>query len=242
MGMYSAKGDRLGVLRLNKVAPADISMTNDLDLVMDILTQNPYPETKVKIINLSLDSPTLPKEHPNLIGGTVLLPPIDALCAEQDGDEIKYNKIYLSYFQDERVNLFMEALISALLLGTNIVMYIHDAAEFESTPRKLREVVGYLYGIHIGSLGQFPAQYEIQDPRCVKCWLTAAYKCNAITPREFMYLYPGTIIDSDEMLNKLIYDLCPMDDDKVKFIQELTLKLKEKPNLIVPMFQAIQTF
>ena len=57
-----------------------------------------------------------------------------------------------------------------------------------------------------------------------------------------MYLYPGTIIDSDEMLNKLIYDLCPMDDDKVKFIQELTLKLKEKPNLIVPMFQAMQTF
>lgn len=239
--MYSAKGDRLGVLRINKVAPADISMTSNLDLVMDILIQNPYPETKVKVINLSMDSPTLPAEHPNLIGGTVLLPPIDALCAEQDGDEAKYNRLYLAYFQEDRVNLFMEALISALLLGTNIVLYVHDSAEFESTPRKLREVVGYLYGIHIGSLGQFPVQYEIQDHRCVKCWLTAAYKCNAITPREFMYLYPGPI-DSDEMLNKLIYDLCPLDEDKVKFVQELTAKLKEKPDLIVPLFQGRQTF
>ena len=233
-------GGRLGPLRISSLAPGDISITDNLDFVRDLLTQNPYPTAMVKVLDLEQDSPTLPLEHPNVLGGRVLLPPIDALIAEQDGDENRYNAIYTKYFQEPTASAFMEALISALLLGTTIILYLPNPEGF-MTPRKLIEVVGYLYGIHIGEVGGVPARYEIGDINCVKCWLCAAYKNSALTPREFLYLYP-TPQDNPEMINKLIYDTGLIDNDPVSSLNRISSQLKEKPNLIVPVFHSDYVF
>ena len=236
----NSNGGRLGPLRILSLAPGDISITDNLDFVRDVLTQNPYPTAMVKVLDLEQDSPTLPLEHPNVIGGRVLLPPIDALIAEQDGDEQRYNVLYTNYFQEPTASAFMEALISALLLGTSIILYLPNPEGF-MTPRKLMEVVGYLYGIHIGVVGEIPARYEITDVSCVKCWLCGAYKNNAITPREFLYLYP-TPQDNPNMISKLISDIGLFDNNPVDTLNRLSMQLKEKPDLIVPLFHSDYIF
>jgi hypothetical protein len=233
-------GGRLGPLRISSLAPGDISITDNLDYVRDVLIQNPYPNAMVKVLDLEQDSPTLPLEHPNVLGGRILLPPIDALIAEQDGDENRYNAIYTKYFQEQSVSAFMEAVISALLLGTTMILYLPNHEGF-ATPRKLMDVVGYLYGIHIGVAGEVPAQYEVGDVNCVKCWLCGAYKNNALSPREFLYLYP-TAQDNPEMINKLIYDIGLVDNNPLEALNRISLQLKEKPNLIVPIFHSDYIF
>lgn len=227
--------DNLGPLKINRLALGDMSITDNLDFVMDILVQNPYHETMVKVIDLEDSPQALPKEHPNVIGGRVLLPPIDALIAEQDGDEGKYDRIYITYFQEEVVQNFMEALISALILGTSLILYLPNNEGFQ-TPRKLMQVIEYLYGIRLGIIGMRPSEYNMNDPSAVKCWLCGAYKCNALTPREFLYLYPGDI-DNPTILTKLIVDLNPVDQNPVPYFNRLSRLLKEKPNLIVPLFR-----
>ena len=230
------EGGILGPLRVKSLQLADISMTDNYDFVADILMQNPYPNPIVKVVDMEDSPQTLPKEHPNVIGGGVLLPPIDALIAEQDGDENKYDRIYLNYFHEEYVSLFMEALISALLLGTNLILYLPNKEQFQ-TPRKFAQVVEYLYGIRIGVIGQRPSVCNLNDISSVKCWLCAAYRSKAITPREFLYLYPGDIDATPEIISKLIMDINPMDENPMPYLNKLSRQLKEKPDLIVPLFR-----
>lgn len=230
------KGGVLGPLRINKLQLADISITDNYNFVADVLTQNPYPNTIVKVVDMEDSPQTLPKEHPNVIGGGVLLPPIDALVAEQDGDESKYDRIYLNYFQEEYVSLFMEALISALLLGTNIILYLPNPEGFQ-TPRKFTQVIEYLYGIRVGVIGQRPSVCNLNDISSIKCWLCGAYHSSAITPREFLYLYPGDIDANPKIISKLIVDVNPMDENPLPYFNKLSRQLKEKPDLIVPLFR-----
>ena len=229
------RSDILGPLKVNRLALADISMTDNIEFVYDILTQNPYPDAMVKVIDLEDSPQTLPKEHPNVVGGRVLLPPIDALVAEQDGDENKYDRIYINYFHEDVVSRFMEALISTLLIGTSLILYLPNPEGFQ-TPRKLTQVIEYLYGIRIGVIGVRPSEFNINDISAVKCWLCGAYRSNALSPREFLYLYPGDI-DNPEIITKLIIDLNPMEENPVPFFNRLSRLLKEKPNLIVPLFR-----
>lgn len=230
--MYA--GGRLGPLRMNTLSLGQIHMTDSYEIVEDILKYNCYPDSNLKIIDAETE-PSLPLEHPNVIGGGILLPPIDALIAEQDGDETLYNMIYSKYFKEEAMIKFVQVIIAALMVKINILIYMPNPDGL-ATPYKFRQIFSFINGIEIGIYGQSAPLYST-DPNMIKVWLNFAYDCSAITPREYLYFYPG-YPDSPLLINKLIYDLQLMDRNQVETINQLSVQLKECPNLIVPISRA----
>ena len=227
-------GGRLGPIRMNGLAMGNIEISEDYEYVEPILAANPYPNVNFKIIDVEMD-PSLPLQHPNVIGGGILLPPIDALIAEQDGDEAKYNAIYYKYLaEDGSVAQFIQVIVSALILGINILLYCPNPDKLV-TNKKLIEMMRYIYGIDMGLPLCKPAFYS-SDPQKVKIWLNMAYDCSAISPREYLFLYPG-YPDNPVLIQKLIYDLCLLEKDPISTINLLSVQLKEKPNLILPVYK-----
>lgn len=227
-------GGRLGTIRMNGLAMGNIELSEDYEYVEPILVAYPYPNVGFKIVDVEME-PSLPLEHPNVLGGGILLPPIDALIAEQDGDEAKYNTIYYRYLtEDSSVTQFMQAIISALILGIDILLYSPNPDKL-ATNKKLIEMMIYIYGIDIGLPLCKRASYT-SDPNKIKVWLNMAYDCAAISPREYLFLYPG-YPDNPPMIQKLIYDLCLIEKDPVATINLLSVQLKEKPNLILPVYK-----
>jgi hypothetical protein len=53
----------------------------------------------------------------NYIGGTCLLPPIDAKIAESDGDEMKYDACYSTHLLQPYQRQFIASLIGYLFRG-----------------------------------------------------------------------------------------------------------------------------
>ena len=67
---------------------------------------------KTRIINLDEDGVLM--DNPAIIGGTCLLPPIDAKIAEADGNEQLYDSIYSNHLNMPFQKEFIGALISYL--------------------------------------------------------------------------------------------------------------------------------
>ena len=85
-----------------------INITDNSLFVRDIMYSN---NDNIKIITLD-ETGSIPTNHPSVLSGTCLLPPVDALIAEADGDEQLYDSIYMNYFsEDPYVIEFIGALI-----------------------------------------------------------------------------------------------------------------------------------
>lgn len=205
-----------------------IYVTDDLNFVRNV------PDKSVKIISLDEDGALSPND-PNVVVGTCLLPPIEALIAEADGDEDLYDAHYLAHLNSPFVQEFIGALISALYRNTSLLLYAPMMKENISI-RKLRQHLFSLYGIMIGVVGQQPCQY---DPRCIPIWLTMIYSANVIYPEEFLLNYPEDAAFNNVIVDKLLIDLRPIGDsynDRLKTIKEFQLRLKEKPKTQMAVF------
>ena len=120
----------------------NIFLTSNLDNVYN-------RPTFEKIIVINMDEDTkLSKIIPDCIEGICLLPPVEAMMAEVDGDETKYNSLYLSHLYNQQD--FMSAIIAFLYKGGQALIYLPDS--FNHTKQKLLEFIFQVYGIHIGDL------------------------------------------------------------------------------------------
>lgn len=234
MGNVMYNGGRLGPLRMNTLTLGQINITDSYETVEEILKYNYYPDSDLKIVDAEVEA-SLPLEHPNVIGGGILLPPIEALIAEQDGDETLYNMIYSKYFQEEAMIKFVQVIIAALMVRVNILIYMPNPEGLVG-PQKFMQIFTHMYGIEIGIYGQTIPLYST-DPNMIKVWLNLAYDCSAITPREYLYFYPG-YPDKPLLITKLMYDLNLIDSKPIETINQLSVQLKECPNLIMPIARA----
>ena len=101
------------------ILSGDISWTMDRDFIMNKIIYPNIPNTIV----LSLDENNMiPKDHPKILGGSILLPPIDALIADADGDEMLFDRIYNNHFNSLEIKEFIGALLAYLHKGGNIVI------------------------------------------------------------------------------------------------------------------------
>jgi hypothetical protein len=147
----------------------------------------------------------------NTIGGTCLLPPIDARIAESDGDEIRYDACYSEYLLAPFQRQFISALIAYLYRGIgDILIYLPDIGE-TITCSKFIHFMSTLYGIKIGVVGHFdPAQSTCYfDETCIPMWLNMIYEVNVISPYEYLGMYPLDAIIPDYIMNKLNADIRP---------------------------------
>lgn len=206
-------------------------MTDNLEFTKEILFSN-TPNTK--IVSLDEDG-ALPLDHPNVLGGTCLLPPVDAMIAEEDGNEALYDAIYTEIFDAPFLAQYVGALVIYLFNGGNLLLYVPDLNS--NTAKELRNIFWKRYGIGIGVMGQVNM---FLDNSCIPMWLEMIYGANAMSPIQFLYLYPEKVVIQPPFMDKLLTELSPFGktyQDKMDYIMSLVHKLKEKPNLVIPIYK-----
>lgn len=217
------------------ILKGNILITADKNIIYQTL--NTMPD--VRIINLA-EEDNLGIDPRCYVSGTILLPPIDALIAEIDGDEQKYDMIYYNHLVSPIIQEYMSSIIAFLYKGGKLLLYFPND-EYNNTMIKLLYNIMMIYGIHIGILG---------DPNYdnASCYFDANlewYQLDLIyfytgimNWQEYLYYYPLNCPINDNMLNLLMNHIKPYGDtyqQKLDVIQRLRVRIKEKPNLINPI-------
>lgn len=218
---------------MQQVLKGSISITDNLNFINEVLYSMPY----TRVISLD-ENNTINTEHPNVIGGTCLLPPINALIAEADGDEGLFDMYYAEHFTTSFVDMFMGAIINYLISGGDLVIYYPELNSIIAS--KLMDMIWKRYGIGIGIVGQ---KEHFYDYSCLPIWLGYAYTNKVINARDYLKVMPTNVIIPDLIMNQIIFEISPLEDDyndSVNYIYSLVHKFKEKPGLIIPIYRKIK--
>ena len=209
-----------------------IDITDNIILIRDIIDSL---DTSTIIINLDEDNKLIGKQ---VVQGTILLPPPEAMMAEQDGDEIAYDTILFDYYNTRDLQLYVTGIINTLHNGLNILFYYPNLNPAESvTVPKLLSLFWNMFGLGIGIIGVRDCVYNYSN---IPLWLNMLYNANAIDPYEYLTCYPLDINIMDQQMSKLIYDLRPVDTelkDKRNTIYRLRKRLHEHPETKMAMYQ-----
>jgi len=199
-----------------------IDITDNVEIVRTIINSL---DNSAVIINLDEDSRI---DGNNVIQGSVLLPPPEAIMAEQDGDQFAYDAIMDDYYNIKDIQLFVTGIINMLYRGVNVLIYYPDLDPKESiTVPKLINLYWNKFGLGIGVLGVSDCYYNNNS---IPMWLNMLYDANAIGPYEYLCKYPLDAKLLDNYISKLINDIRPADKDKSKGIFRLHKRLHDKPN------------
>lgn len=216
-----------------QILKGDISFTDNINLVRDIIFSN---TPNVKVITLEEEG-ILPLNHPNVVKGTCMLPPVEALIAEADGDEKMFDTIYSDYLSTPFMIEFVSALMLSLYSGNSLILYYYELDGNNIVP-KIRQHIFQRYGIYIGILGSNDiCKY---DNRCLPIWLSSIYMINGISVRDFLLYYPINVTISQNIMNKILMEMRPYGnslEEKEKYIYSLVAKFKQHPNLKIAMIQ-----
>lgn len=172
---------------------------------------------------VSLDEDGILDTNKDIIGGTCLLPPIEAKIAEADGNEQLYDMIYAEHLLLPFQQQFIAALIAFLYKGGNLILFLPELG-YTNTIEKLIDHLYRAYGIHIGLIGsQNPVLANcFYDVKCIPIWLNLIFSAEVISAEEYLYMYPvDALITNEQIMNILI--------DK---IQPYGLTINEKRNYI----------
>lgn len=219
---------------MNMVLTGRIDITDNLQFVMEtIYSQNP----SVVVINLDEDNQQLKNCGQQVLGGTELLPPVEAVYAEIDGDEQSYDYIYSMHFQDQFVIEYVTAIIAALRMGKSFLLYYPtlNPSETKTVP-KLIDQFWKNFGIGIGILGVCNGQYDTR-PQMSDLWAQMLYTARIIPANEFLSLFTLGAPLSTPIMSLLLDDLKPVASDfqeGIDFVMRYWAHLKEKPNLKIP--------
>ena len=202
-----------------------IDITDNIFLIRDIL--NSLADSTV-IINLDEDNKLV---GDIVIQGTMLLPPPEAIIAEQDGDELTYDNVMNDYYNIPDLQLFVTGIINSLYQGINILIYYPDLNPAESiTVPKLLNLFWNKFGIGIGIIGAREGFYNYKN---IPMWLNMLYNVDAINGYQYLTMYPTNAIILDGFMSKLINEIRPIDKGskgKINTILRLRERLHEKAN------------
>jgi hypothetical protein len=203
-----------------------IDITDNIILIRELL--NSLADSTV-IINLDEDNKL---EGNIVIQGTMLLPPPEAIIAEQDGDEYSYDTILNEYYNIPDIQMFVTGIINMLYRGNNILFYYPDLNPTESiTIPKLLNLFWNKFGLGIGIIGIRECSYNYAN---IPMWLNMLYSVDAISAYEYLSKYPNDAKILDSFMSKLIGDIRPIDEgseNKINTIYRLRKMLHEKPTV-----------
>ena len=213
------------------ILKGNFSITDNIDFTREII----FTRNDTKILSLD-ENNTLPLEHPNVIGGNSLLPPIDALIAEQEGNRNAYERIYEEMFVDNiEIDNFFASIFCLLMKKQNILMYAPRLQE--NSIIKLIDILYKRYGIGVGIIGQSQPVY---DESCIPMWLRYVYLFNYMIAKDYLYFIPDASMITQDVMDRLLIEINPYGESyskKIEYIKSLVKKVKEKPDLIIPFSQ-----
>ena len=171
----------------------------------------------------------------NIIKGTLLLPPPQAMMAESDGNEMAYDDIYMNHLMSPKIQEFVSTLISCLYQGMNVLFYLPDNG-YDNTRKKFAFHLFNLYGVHPGiPNARIPRERDWYcDMNRIPMWLDMIYLNNIISPYEFLIRFPLECIISEKSIEKLLLDLKPYGksvEEMINTLLDFRKKIKFKPNL-----------
>lgn len=210
-----------------------VYITGDEKVIYNVDLRN------TRVINLDEDG-ILDSKMQGVIGGTCLLPPMEAKIAEADNNEFAYDSIYSSHLLDPFQQQFISALLSYLYKGGNLIFFLPELG-YNHTKEKLVYHLYKIYGIHPGIIGNPNPQIAnfYIDMRCVPIWLNMIYSVKVISGKEFLYMYPeDAVINNNSVLMDLINELNPYGNtiqDKINYINHLHKVIHKNPDVIVPI-------
>lgn len=140
---------------------------------------------------------------PGKIGGSLLVPPYQALMAVIDGDEEKFNYEYLNYLTiDPTVNKFINIILQALIAGTNIIFLMdkEGPTKFDMT---LKEYFIGSFGIILGD-NNIPFQFDLNY---IPVILNKLYSEDDFSSQNYLELFPFEIPFDPFILRKLSFDM-----------------------------------
>ena len=196
-----------------------VMITDSLELIFAI------PDQSIKVLSLDEEGKLNP-QLPNVINATCLLPPINALIAEADGNEELYDIYYYEHLNSPLCQQFIGAIIAYLYKGGSFMVF---APQLRDTIAilKLRHHLWLLYGIGFG-ICQTDTKFEL-DYRCIPIWLGMMYDARVVSPYAFLALYPSDAQISPIHLQKLIVDLAPFAsslDEASQIITDIRTKIQ----------------
>ena len=138
---------------------------------------------------------------PGKIGGSLLLPPYEALVSIIDNDEEKFRYEYTYYLlSDITVNKFLNIILQALIAGTNIIFLIDkEGPKFDMV---LREFFISNFGIIIGDDSH---QFAF-DANYIPVILNRLYTDDDINVDYYLKLFPEEVPFDPFIIRKMSYD------------------------------------
>ena len=192
-----------------------------------------------KIINLDEDD-VLP-ENNNVIGGTCLLPPINAKIAEADGDENNYDSFYIEHLTLPYQQQFIGALITFLYKGGNLLLFLPELG-YTNTRDKLLGFMFSLYGLHIGIINDPIPQNAMcyYDLSATPIWLNLIYLTGTMSAQEYLSLYPedADLTANPKIMELLINNIRPYSNTlsgKINYILQYHKLIHKNKNVINPI-------
>lgn len=179
---------------------------------LDIIYNAPIGSRLIRIV--SLDEDGILDNMNGVIGGTCLLPPIEAKIAEADGNEQMYDRCYSGHLLLPYQQEFLSALIAFLYKGGDLILFLPELG-CNNTATKLIQHLYAMYGIHPGLIGDKNPQVAncYYDAKCSPIWLNMIFIANVISAREYLFMYPvDAVITNDAVMCKLIDEMKPFGD------------------------------
>lgn len=203
-----------------------IDITDNIKFVMDIIASN---NPNIVIINLdeyndNIRDGMIPNQ---VIQGGELLPPPEAIIAENDGNMQEFDYIYSSWYSQPSMQLFVAGIMVSLYTGKNILLYTPDLNNQESISiPKMLNLFWDLFGIKIGIVGSQTCFYNVVK---TPIWLSLMYRHRVIPAYDFMIHFPtGCPVDPRDM-RLLEMDVRPFGNNPEKSILDFMAKLKINP-------------
>lgn len=211
---------------------SNVIITENVNEALEFINTPNY-----KILSMS-ELGDIPLDHPNVVGGQCLLPPMDALIAAEDNKPQLFDQIYSAHFHEDFQVTFVSALLAYLYNGGNLMIYFPGLMSQEDVSGKKFVEHAWL------ELGILPGNRYTQvnyNTNFVGLWLDLLYMHDLITPQEYMFYYPDIPMNI-MFINKLMIDLRPygitMDESsRINYIEYLRDKISENSKVISPIYQ-----
>ena len=179
-------------------------------------------------------------QNNNIVPATVLLPPYPSVMAELDNDINTAYSQYIGYLNSREPNMFICAIIAALLKGINIVILV---GANESEMKFIDWFFQYMsnsYGIHIQT-NEFQFWYNKMFNGVI---LADLYGYDLIGYMEFFIRYPATLDLPKKVIPKLVMEMNPYVSDTseigyLRYFETFKNHIKENNNqpLINPLIR-----
>lgn len=150
------------------------------------------------------------RTHPAIITAGALLPPIDAIQAELNGNIFESTALYDQYLKSQEADMYVSIMIAAGIKRIPIgIMFGKDELEMQF-PKMFIDHLYRMYGMVIGVQNQVPS-YILEE--AMPYDLAKLYCMNIIDYPTFMELHPKLPI-CDIVLSKMILEVNPYVKDK----------------------------